>query len=79
MVYISRRYPNGLSPAEYVSLSEHEKKQTVWRTMTRNPHVYVRGTVRHSDHKTIFLAGWQEVLMNTETQAVAMRNVAFLD
>lgn len=79
LVYISRRYPNGLSPAEYVSLSEHEKKQTVWRTMTRNPHVYVRGTVRHSDHKTIFLAGWHEVLMNTETQAVAMRNVAFLD
>lgn len=79
LVYISRRYPNGLSQVQYARLSEQEKKQTVWRTMTRNPHVYVRGTVRHSDHKTITLNGWHEVFMNTETQAVAMRNVAFLD
>jgi hypothetical protein len=78
-VYISRLYPNGLSVAEYRRLSEKQRKETVWRTMTRNPHVYVRGTVRHSDHKTIFLAGWHEVFVNTETQAAAMRNVAFLD
>jgi len=47
--------------------------------MVRNPRAFVRGTVRHSDHKTIFLEGWHEVFMNTETQAAAMRNVAFLD
>jgi hypothetical protein len=40
---------------------------------------YVSGSVRHADHKTIVLHGWHRVLMNTEGQAVAMRNVAFLD
>ena len=47
--------------------------------MRRNPGVYVRGSVRHADHKTIVLRGWHQVLMNTEGQALAMRNVAFLD
>ena len=47
--------------------------------MRRNPGVYVRGKVRHADHKTIALHGWHRVLMNTEDQASAMRNVAFLD
>jgi hypothetical protein len=47
--------------------------------MARNPDVYVRGRVRHADHRTIFLNGWHRVLMNTEFQAQALRNVAFLD
>ena len=50
-----------------------------WRTMRRNPGVYVRGRVRHADHATITLHGWHRVLMNTEGQSKAMRNVAFLD
>lgn len=50
-----------------------------WRAMRRDMDVYVRGTLRHADHKTIRLAGWHRVLMNTETQAAAMQNVAFLD
>jgi len=36
-------------------------------------------TYNKSDHKTIFLNGWHEVFVNTETRAAAMRNVAFLD
>ena len=47
--------------------------------MTRNAEVYVRGRIRHADHRTITLHGWHRVLMNTENQARAMRNVAFLD
>jgi hypothetical protein len=47
--------------------------------MRRNASVYVRGHIRHADHKTIILHGWHRVLMNTENQAKAMRNVAFLD
>ena len=47
--------------------------------MQRNPLVYVRGRVRHPDHATINLRGWHRVVMNTESQARAMRNVAFLD
>jgi len=47
--------------------------------MRRNASVNVRGRVRHADHKTIVLHGWHRVLMNTEGEAKAMRNVAFLD
>ena len=50
-----------------------------WRVMRRNPGVYARGTVRHSDHDTITLSFWHRVVMNTETQSRTMANVAFLD
>ena len=50
-----------------------------WVVQRRNPLVFVRGKVRHADHKTIVLDGWHQVLMNTETQSVAMRHVAFID
>jgi hypothetical protein len=61
-------------------LSRNPKaKKWGWRTMRRNPGVYVRGRIRHADHRTITLHGWHSVLMNTETQSRAMRNVAFID
>jgi hypothetical protein len=50
-----------------------------WRAMRRNPGVYARGTVRHSDHDTIVLPFWHRVVMNTETQSRTMSHVAFLD
>jgi hypothetical protein len=78
-VYVNRQHPNGLTQAEFTRLSEKVRTQAGWRTMVRNPRVFVRGTVRHSDHKTILLNGWHEVFVNTESRAVAMRNVAFLD
>jgi hypothetical protein len=78
-VYVNHQYPNGLTQAAFARLSEKVRSQPGWRTMVRNPRVLVRGTVRHSDHKTILLEGWHEVFMNTETEAAAMRNVAFLD
>ncbi len=56
-----------------------EARRWGWRVMQRNPLVYARGRIRHADHKTIVLHGWHRVLMNTEHQAVAMRNVVFLD
>jgi hypothetical protein len=40
---------------------------------------YVRGRVRHADYATITLHRWHRVMMNTEGQSKAMRNVAFLD
>lgn len=79
LVYVNRRNPNGLTQAEFARLSEKERNKPGWNRMVRDAHVFVRGTVRHPDHKTIFLDGWHEVFMNTETQAAAMRNVAFLD
>jgi len=79
LVYVNRLHPNGLTQAEFARLSEKERNKPGWSRMVRDAHVFVRGTVRHSDHKTIFLDGWHEVFMNTETRAAAMRNVAFLD
>jgi hypothetical protein len=80
-VHVCSGYPNGVTEEQYLRiLADNMKaKGWGWRTMRRNPSVYVRGTVRHADHATITLQGWHQVLMNTETQAKAMRNVAFLD
>jgi hypothetical protein len=80
-VYVCRRHPNGVSLKEYQQILTGNPDATAWgwRTMRRNMQVYARGSVRHEDHKTIVLHGWHAVLMNTEVQARAMRNVAFLD
>jgi hypothetical protein len=78
-VYVNGQYPNGLTQVDFSRLSEKVRSQPGWRTMVRNPRVVVRGTVRHSDHKTIVLNGWHDVFVNTETRAAAMQNVAFLD
>jgi hypothetical protein len=80
-VYVCSKYPNGVTEAQYkgVLASSPKAKGWGWRTMRRNPGVYVRGRVRHADHATITLHGWHRVLMNTEGQSKAMKNVAFLD
>lgn len=81
MVYVCSRHPNGVTVAQYkVILAGNSKaKGWRWRTMRRNPGVYVKGRIRHADHATITLHGWHRVLMNTEGQSKAMTNVAFLD
>jgi hypothetical protein len=81
LVYACRWYPDGVSADEYKRIIDADPHATAWgwRTMRRNASVYVRGRVRHADHKTINLICWHRVLMNTERQARAMRNVAFLD
>jgi hypothetical protein len=80
-VYVCARHPNGVVAAQYKNILAGNPKATGWgwRTMRRNPGVYVKGRIRHSDHATINLHGWHRVLMNTEGQSKAMRNVAFLD
>jgi hypothetical protein len=80
-VHLCDRYPNGVTPDEYRAIRRNNPNAARWnwRLMQRNPGVYARGTVRHSDHATITLASWHRVLMNTETQSRTMANVAFLD
>jgi hypothetical protein len=80
-VYVSHKHPNGLTQLQYDRAISRDPKlrQLHWIVQRRNPNVYVRGKVRHADHKTIILVGWHRVHMNTETQSIAMRNVAFLD
>jgi hypothetical protein len=80
-VYVCARRPNGVTAAQYKHLlaSNPKARGWGWRTMRRNAGVYVRGRIRHTDHKTVVLHGWHRVVMNTEWQSKAMRNVAFLD
>lgn len=84
-VHVRSDYPNGLTNAEYQKLDEKVKADKrhgglgAWRLMQRDAAVYVRGRISHPDHKTIDLQGWHQVVMNTETKARAMREVAFLD
>ncbi len=67
-VYVCHRYPNGLEETEYARLlkDEPETKKYNWQPMARNPEVYGRGRVRHSDHKTIVLPFWHRIVMNEE-------------
>jgi hypothetical protein len=80
-VYVCPRHPNGVTAKEYqrILTANPRAKAWGWQSMRRNAGVYVRGRVRHADHKTIVLHGWHRVLMNTEGESKAMRNVAFLD
>jgi hypothetical protein len=50
-----------------------------WTQRVAEASVYVRGYVKHSDHKTIHLKGWHKVLPNTESKAKAGRFLRFLD
>lgn len=80
-VYVCSRYPNGVTESRYngILTGNAKAKAWPWRVMQRNPGVYVKGRIRHADHATVTLHGWHRVLMNTEGQSKAMRNVAFLD
>lgn len=80
-VHVCDRYLNGVTESQFRSilLSDAAAKKWNWSTMRRNPGVFVRGRIRHPDHATISLQGWHQVLMNTENESRAMRNVAFLD
>ena len=80
-VYVCRQYTNGLTTDEYRTLlkANPDAAKWGWRTMARNPVVYVRGKVWHPDHATIRLDVWHRVEMNTENRSRAMASVAFLD
>ncbi len=56
--------------------SNPKAKSWSWASMTRNPELYVRGRIRHPDHKTIILRDWHRVAVNGEIRG---RNVVFLD
>jgi hypothetical protein len=81
IVMVNRRYPAGLSLAEYQVLIATNNKARAWgwRRMMRDAEVYARGEVRHRDHKTIDLDGWHRVYMNRERFAKHAPQIAFLD
>jgi hypothetical protein len=78
-VHVSRMHPEGLTTDKLQRFKKLEPEafaRLSWRTMRRNPTVYVRGKVRHPDHATLHLPCWHRVVVNAE---VRMQNVAFLD
>lgn len=77
-VYVSTKYPGGLTATEYNRLPQNQGGRG-FRMMKRDATVYVRGEITHRDHKTVYLRGWHRVLMNTENRSKAMRFLAFLD
>jgi hypothetical protein len=82
LVYVCPQFPNGVTAEVYRRILDSVNADAMslgWRAMRRNAIVYVRGRIRHSDHKTIKLLVWHRVLMNTEGTSLATRNVAFLD
>jgi hypothetical protein len=78
-VYVSGKYPTGLTALEYKRLPESERKGANFRMMQRGATVHVRGEIWHLDHDSVLLNGWHRVLMNTESRSKAMRFLAFLD
>lgn len=81
VVYVSPEHPNGLTEPQYKRFVGRNQKllKLAWTQMRRNPQTYVKGRIRHSDHKTVVLSEWHWVAMNTESSAPAMRHLAFLD
>jgi hypothetical protein len=84
-VYVHPKYaPNGVTEEELSNLKQIIRREGVrgsidFQIRTRDAAVYVRGYVRHSDHKTIILPCWHRVLMNTENQSKASKFTVFLD
>ena len=78
-VFVSTKYPFGISSEEFMALPQEERSRGNFRMMRRDAAAYVRGEVRHPDHATVVLRDWHRVLMNTESQSVAMRFLTFLD
>ena len=80
-VWVCSRYPQGVTDAQHVDILAEEPKAARWnwRLFTRDPEVFVRGRVWHSDHKTVVLDVWHRVVMNTEGEAPFAPRVVFLD
>jgi hypothetical protein len=72
------RPARGYGEAEMERLARSHPKWA-WRSMLRDPELYVRGTIRHPDHATITLRGWHRMFMNNESLARAGSHVVFLD
>jgi hypothetical protein len=79
VVYVNRNHPAGLSQQAFQALPERQRRGQLWNQMTAGAAVFARGRISHPDHATVVLDGWHQVLMSTEHQAAASRDVAFLD
>lgn len=80
VVYVDGSHPNGMTESEYQAfmktIPEERKRFLNFRTMVADAEVYVRGKIRHPDHKTVDLKIWHRVQLNGEIVSSAVR---FLD
>lgn len=82
----SKWAPNGVSEAQANAIRKRNGvggralvRDAEWTQRVADAAVYVRGYVKHPDHKTIHLKLWYRVLPNTENKARAMSFLKFLD
>jgi hypothetical protein len=68
-----------LTVSEFQALPDDSRRKRYWRQQVRNPQVYVRGKIVHSDHSTIELKCWHRVLMNKENESVVFSKMQFID
>jgi len=47
--------------------------------MRQRPEVFVRGNIRHVDHKTLKIRQWRKVIANTESNQGRMEGVSWID
>src|SRR5439155_18043833 len=59
-VYVRADYSNGLTKAQYRALSDDERQRARWQKMVREARVFVKGSIEHPDHKTIWLPSWPQ-------------------
>jgi hypothetical protein len=59
-VYVSAKYPSGLTTEDYKALPEQERRFG-FRMMKRDAAVFVKGEITHPDHKTVDLGCWHRV------------------
>ena len=79
VVYVNRQ-GQAMREFQYQRMvSQDPKAAAGWTRQRQNMQVLVKGRISHADHKTIVLPFWHQVVMNTETESVAMRWVAFID
>jgi hypothetical protein len=80
-VMVSPDYQGGIELEGYERLIARNPRERYkpWRRMTRDATAYVRGAVKHPDHKTIHLDGWHRVYLNQERFARHAPQIAFLD
>lgn len=83
-VYVHEQLaPTGVDEAKMREILRREVQQgraePNFTVRTRDARVFVRGHIRHPDHKTVHLPYWHEVFMNTESLSKAAKAVVFLD
>lgn len=68
-----------LTAEEFAALPPEQKKYPNYKREVRIPgRIFVRGYVRHEEHRTIYLQDWHEVFRNTSNEAFHYPNNSWM-